>query len=70
MYIGLGIVLLIAGLVLVLDVILADIPYVDDETLGMILIAGGALALVLSVAVAAQRRRTTVVHEHEDRTIQ
>lgn len=67
MYIGIGIVLLVVGLIISLDVVTADIPYVDDPALGLILIVGGVLAIVLSlVLAAAARRRDTVVHHDHD----
>ena len=61
MAIGLGIVLLIAGLILLLGAI--DLPasvdsVVQTELLGWILTIAGALALVLSVVINAQRSRT------------
>jgi hypothetical protein len=64
--IGTGVVLLVIGLVFVLDVV--DLPAeVDDvvatNTLGWILIAGGVLAIVLSLIINAQRSRTTHVEE-------
>ena len=66
MAIGLGIFLLVAGLVLVLDVIQVDLDFVDDSALGTIFIVAGILAIVLSLVVNAQRQRRTVV---EDRPI-
>jgi uncharacterized membrane protein HdeD (DUF308 family) len=67
MYIGLGIVLLVAGLVLALDVITVDIKYVNDDALGTILIIAGALAIVLSLVVAPPWRRDRTVHHYDDR---
>ncbi|TQK70362.1 DUF6458 family protein [Nocardioides sp. SLBN-35] len=69
MYIGLGILLLVAGLVLALDVITVDISYVNDDALGTILIVAGALAIVLSLVVAPpwRRDRDRVVHHYDDR---
>jgi hypothetical protein len=66
MGIGLGIVLLLVGLILALGVI--DLPAsIDDavatDTLGWILIIVGALAIVLALAMNAQRSRTTRVVE-------
>ncbi|MGL5850217.1 MAG: DUF6458 family protein [Phycicoccus sp.] len=57
MYIGLGIVLLAIGAVLAfaLDV---DIPGIDDDVLGYILIATGLLAIALSFAVGSRRGDT------------
>lgn len=71
MYIGLGIILLVAGLVLALDVITVDLSFVDDKALGLILIAAGALAIILSLAYAPPwRRREPVVREYDDRRVQ
>lgn len=67
MYIGLGIVLLVLGLILALDVITVDIDYVNEDTLGTILIIAGVLAIVLSLFIAPPWRRERVIHE--DRTI-
>lgn len=51
MYIGLGIILLVAGLVFVLDVIQVDLQFIDDSALGWILVIAGILAIVLSLIV-------------------
>jgi len=67
MYIGLGIVLLVLGLVFALDVITVDIKYVNDDALGTILIIAGALAIVLSLVVAPPWRRDRTVHHYDDR---
>ena len=48
MYIGLGIVLLVLGLILALDVITVDLDFINDDRLGTILIVAGVLAIVLS----------------------
>jgi hypothetical protein len=64
MGIGLGIVLLLAGLILVTDVVNFDINYIDDNGLGWILIIVGALALVLALVLNAQRGHTTRVERH------
>jgi hypothetical protein len=58
MYIGLGIVLLVLGLVFVLDVIQVDLSFVDDNALGWILVLAGVLAIVLSLVVAPPWRRS------------
>lgn len=63
MYIGLGIVLLVAGLILAFDVITVDISYVNDGALGVILIVGGILAIVLSLVLNDRYRRRTVVDD-------
>jgi hypothetical protein len=69
MAIGLGIILLVLGLILLLGAI--DLPAsVEDavatDTLGWILVIAGALALVLSLVLNAQRRRTTHVEERRN----
>lgn len=70
MYIGLGIVLLVLGLILALDVITVDLDFVDDGALGAILIVAGVLAIVLSLFYAPPWRRETVVrHVDDDRTV-
>ena len=69
MYIGLGIVLLVAGLVLALDVITVDLNFVDDGALGLILILAGVLAIVLSLVLAQRRGRETVVHRYDDGSV-
>ncbi|MCX6400712.1 MAG: DUF6458 family protein [Propionibacteriales bacterium] len=63
MGIGLGIVLVLAGLILVSGVVNFDINFVEDMTLGWILLVVGALALVLSLVINQQRTRTTHVEE-------
>jgi hypothetical protein len=67
MYIGLGIVLLVLGLILALDVITVDLEFINDDRLGTILIVAGVLAIVLSLVIAPPWRRDRVVHD--DRTI-
>jgi len=57
MGIGLGVMLLLAGIILVSDVVNFDIRYVDDNGLGWILVAVGALAIVLALIVSAQHTR-------------
>ncbi len=62
MYIGLGIVLLVLGLILVLDVITVDLAFIDDAALGTILIVAGIIAIVVSLMYAPPwRRREDVV---------
>ena len=63
MAIGLGIVLLVLGLILALDVVQVDLDFIDDGALGTILIVAGVLAIVLSLIVSQQRSRSTVVEE-------
>jgi hypothetical protein len=40
-----------------------DIPFVTDDTLGIILLVAGVLALVLALILNYQRGRTRHVHE-------
>jgi len=63
MAIGLGIVLIAAGLILLLDVVNVDLSFVNDDALGWILLGVGVLAIVLSLIVNQQRTRHTVVEE-------
>ncbi|MGI8433701.1 MAG: DUF6458 family protein [Nocardioidaceae bacterium] len=63
MGIGLGVVLLILGLILVLDVVHFDVSFVDDQALGWILLIVGILAIVLALVMNAQRSRTKHVEE-------
>jgi len=64
MGIGLGIVLLVAGLILVSGVVNFDLSYIDDNGLGWILVIVGALAIVLALVLNAQSGRTTRVERH------
>lgn len=67
MAIGLGIILIVVGLILVLDVVNIDTSVVDTGTLGWILLVAGALAVIVSLIVSQQRTRsTTVVEERRD----
>jgi hypothetical protein len=54
-------VLLLAGIILVSNVVNFDMNSVDDNGLGWILIVVGALAIILSLIINAQRSRTTRV---------
>jgi len=63
MAIGLGIILIAAGLILLLDVVNIDMSAVNDHALGGILLAVGVLAIVVSLIVNQQRTRRTVVEE-------
>jgi divalent metal cation (Fe/Co/Zn/Cd) transporter len=62
MGIGVGILLVVVGLVLILQVF-PDIPNVNDSTLGWILFIVGVLGIVLVLVLNAQRSRTTHVEE-------
>lgn len=67
MVIGLGIVLIVVGLILALDVVNIDTAAVDTGTLGWILLLVGALAIVISLIVNQQRTRSShVVERRED----
>ena len=58
MGIGLGIVLIVVGAIL-LFALDANLPLVTDDTLGIILIVAGVVALILALVMNAQRSRTT-----------
>ncbi|GAB3248543.1 hypothetical protein GCM10027425_05030 [Alteromonas gracilis] len=62
---GVGILLLVVGAILYFAVE-ADIPYVSDDVLGLILMGVGALAIVLALVMNNQRNRTTHVEERRD----
>ena len=66
MAIGSGIVLIVLGLILVLDVINIDTSVVDTGTLGWILLVAGIVAIVISLIVNQQRTRSTIVQERRD----
>jgi uncharacterized membrane protein len=66
MGVGLGIILLLAGLVLAFDVVNVGTGWVDEGPLGWILIAVGALAIVLALVMNQQRQRVTHVEERRD----
>ena len=71
MGIGLGIFLIVAGLILVSDVIHVDTSWVDLTTLGWILLAAGVLSIVLGLVWNAQRNRVTHIEErrYDDRVV-
>jgi hypothetical protein len=62
MGIGVGIVLIVVGAIL-LFALNINLPYVTDDTLGIILIVAGALALIMALVLQAQRSRTRHVEE-------
>lgn len=64
MGIGLGVVLLLIGLVLLLDVVSYDFPYIEDDQLGLLLVIVGALTIVLALVWAALRSRRSRLEEH------
>ena len=55
MYIGLGIVLIVIGAILAFA-LNVDLPGIEDDTLGWILIIAGVIAIVLSLVLANRRR--------------
>jgi uncharacterized membrane protein HdeD (DUF308 family) len=63
MGIGLGIVLIVVGAIF-LFALNVDIPFFSDDTLGIILIVAGVLALVIALVMQAQRGRTKHVQEN------
>lgn len=69
MAIGLGVVLIVVGAVLIwaLDEAV-DIDFIAENTLGVILLIAGVLAIGLSLAINAQRSRHRTTHVEERRT--
>jgi uncharacterized membrane protein HdeD (DUF308 family) len=70
MGIGVGILLIVIGLILLLNVI-EDFPdaianVVDVDTLGWICLIVGILAIVLALVMNRQRSRTTHIQERRD----
>jgi hypothetical protein len=63
MGIGVGIVLIVIGAIM-LFALNADLPFVSDDTLGIIFIVAGALALIMALILQAQRTRTKHVQEN------
>ena len=59
---GLGVVLVVAGAVL-MWALNWDIPNVDDNTLGLILFIAGIATVLVSLLVNMQNRRTTHVEK-------
>jgi hypothetical protein len=64
MGLGLGILLIVVGLVFLTGVINYDISFVEDGTLGLILLAAGVLTIVLGLVMNQQRSRSKHVEEH------
>lgn len=64
MGIGLGIVLIVAGAILRWAVDF-DLPFIEDDNLGVILLAAGVLAIILALVMNAQRSRSK--HTVEER---
>jgi drug/metabolite transporter (DMT)-like permease len=69
MAIGLGVVLIVVGAVLIwaLDEAV-NIDFIEENTLGVILLIAGLLAIGLSLAINAQRSRHQTTHVEERRT--
>lgn len=65
MGVGVGVVLLVVGAILYWAVEV-DIPGVSDNTLGIILMVVGVIAIVLALITNHQRSRTKVVEERRD----
>jgi uncharacterized membrane protein HdeD (DUF308 family) len=63
MGIGLGIVLIVIGAIL-LFALHINMPFVSEDTLGIIFIVAGALTLVLALVMNAQRSHTSHVQEN------
>ena len=64
MGIGVGIVLIVIGLILVLGVVNFDTGWVDETTLGWILLIAGVVGIILGLIMNQQRtRRTHTVEE-------
>jgi hypothetical protein len=59
MGIGVGIVLVLAGLILLLGVVQLDIPFIDDYTLGVLLTIVGVVSIALVMFMASKGRRST-----------
>jgi uncharacterized membrane protein HdeD (DUF308 family) len=64
MGIGLGIVLIVAGAIL-LWAVEFNLDFIDDDALGVILLSAGALAIILALVINAQRTRSK--HTVEER---
>ncbi len=63
MGIGVGILLFVAGAILLfaLDV---NLPFVSDDTLGIILLVAGILTIILALVMNAQRSRTRHIEDN------
>lgn len=62
MSIGFGVLLIVVGAIIAFA-FTGNIPYVDDEVLGGILITAGVVTIILAIVVNAQRSRSTHVQE-------
>lgn len=61
MGIGTGIVLGVLGLILLTGTIQVDLPWIEDYTLGWILLVAGIIAIVVSMTVLRRGGTTRVV---------
>ena len=61
MGIGTGIVLGVLGLILLTGTIQVDLPWIEDYTLGWILVIAGVISLVLSMTIWRRGGTTRVV---------
>jgi hypothetical protein len=61
MGIGTGIVLGVLGLILLTGTIQVDIPWIEDYTLGWILLVAGVISIVLSMTIWRRGGTTRVV---------
>jgi hypothetical protein len=66
MGIGLGVVLIVIGAALIWALNL-DISFIEDNTLGWILLVAGVLAIALALIINAQRSRSRTTHVEERR---
>ena len=64
MGLGLGVFLIVLGLIFLTGVIEYDISFVEDTTLGWILLGAGILSIVLGLVMTNRARTTTHVEEH------
>jgi uncharacterized membrane protein HdeD (DUF308 family) len=63
MGVGTGIVLIVIGAVL-LFALNVNLPFVSDDTLGIILIVAGVVTVILALVMNAQRGRTRHIQEN------
>lgn len=69
MGIGTGIVLGVLGLILLTGTVQADLPWIEDYTLGMILLVAGIASIVLSMTIWRRGGTTRVVERDVERPI-
>lgn len=68
MGIGTGVVLAVLGLILLTRTVQVDLPFIEDYTLGGILLVAGIVSIILSLTVW-RRRGTTVVERDVQRPL-